>query len=44
MTLAITVSDNAATNELVDLVGGFDNINDFNKSLIKRNKISKKDA
>lgn len=33
MTLAITVSDNAATNELVDLVGGFDKINDFNKSL-----------
>lgn len=33
MTLAITVSDNAATNELVDLVGGFDNINAFNKSL-----------
>lgn len=33
MNLAITVSDNAATNELIDLVGGFDNINSFNKSL-----------
>lgn len=33
MTLAITVSDNVATNQLVDLVGGFDNINSFSKSL-----------
>ncbi len=31
--LAIVVSDNVATNELVDLVGGFDKINSFNESI-----------
>ncbi len=33
MNLALVVSDNIATNELIDIVGGFDNINEFIKYL-----------
>lgn len=33
VTLAIIVSDNTATNELIDLVGGFKKINEFNVSI-----------